>query len=159
MTKKQPTLAYEADKRQVRAQFAALCFKWQKKQKKTKVLLVSSRQTGRWIIPKGWPISGKTPSESALLEAFEEAGVRGVSYEQCIGHFSYSKNALDKTKISCVVAVFPVQVEKLLNSFPECDERKRMWLSPSKAAKEVSDNALKPILRNFDPRKINGLRA
>lgn len=153
--KQQMKLSIKSKKGEVRAQFAALCFKWSKKEKKTQVLLVSTRRTGRWVIPKGWPINGKTPGQSALREAYEEAGVKGTSFEQCVGHFAYHKRGNGKSMIPCIVAVYPVKVESLKKKFPELGEREMIWLSPSKAAKRVSDPALKPILRSFDPRKLS----
>lgn len=157
--KKQMRLSVGLKKGEARAQFAALCFKLCKKDKEPQILLVSSRRTGRWVIPKGWPINGKTPGQSALREAYEEAGVKGISFEQCIGHFSYQKRIQSKDKVPCIVAVYPVKVNSLKKKFPELGERKLAWLSPSKAAKKVSDPALKPILRNFNPNKLAFMRA
>ncbi len=154
MPKKQLKPEFKSGNGTVRAQFAALCFKRLEKEKKTRVLLISTRRTGRWIIPKGWPIKGKTPGQSALREAYEEAGVKGTPYEQCVGHFTYSKHIPDDSAVPCIVAVYPVKVDSLQADYPELGERKRIWLSPSKAAECVSDPALKPILRNFDPGKL-----
>ena len=80
-------------KRDVRSQFAALCYRV--KDGKTRVLLVTSRGTGRWIIPKGWPMDGKTPAETAAQEAWEEAGVTGKVQDMCLGLFSYRKTMED----------------------------------------------------------------
>src|SRR5580700_8279053 len=57
----------------------------------TEVMLLTSRQTKRWIIPKGWPMRGKTPHASAAREAFEEAGVIGQVAKRPIGSYSYVK--------------------------------------------------------------------
>ena len=54
-------------------------------------LLVTSRETGRWIIPKGWPIEGMKPAKTAAREAYEEAGVRGTVSDKAIGNYSYKK--------------------------------------------------------------------
>jgi len=75
MIKQLPLSLHGAAKGEVRTQFAALPFRV--KEDKVQVLLITSRGTGRWIVPKGWPMEGKTPAESALQEAWEEAGVQG----------------------------------------------------------------------------------
>ncbi|MEM1303059.1 MAG: NUDIX hydrolase, partial [Pseudomonadota bacterium] len=78
------------DKRDVRTQFAALCYRIVSD--KTQILLISSRRTGRWIIPKGWPIDGRTPSSCALTEAWEEAGVVGKVTGGCLALYTYLKD-------------------------------------------------------------------
>ena len=71
-----------AVKSESRTQFGALCFRRSKTQKAgVELLLVSSRDTGRWIIPKGWPMDRETPAAAAAMEAWEEAGVRGRVYK------------------------------------------------------------------------------
>ncbi|MCY4008059.1 MAG: NUDIX hydrolase [Rhodobacteraceae bacterium] len=159
MPKSQMKLPLTSGKREARTQFAALCFKSVKRKQKTRVLLISSRRSGRWVIPKGWPMNGKTPAQSALREAYEEAGVRGRPINQCVGHFSYKKRISDKSSVLCIVAVYPVKVDDILTDYPEHGARQRVWLSPSKAAERVSDPTLKPILRNFDPLKLAAMPA
>jgi 8-oxo-dGTP pyrophosphatase MutT (NUDIX family) len=75
LVKQLPISVGGGKKSDVRTQFAALCYRVVKK--KVKVLVISSRGTGRWIVPKGWPMDGKTPADAALQEAWEEAGVIG----------------------------------------------------------------------------------
>ncbi|MEN9850080.1 MAG: hypothetical protein RL128_243, partial [Pseudomonadota bacterium] len=58
-----------------RTQYGALC--WRMHRGKVEVLLITSRDTGRWVIPKGWPIDGLAPAQTAAREAWEEAGVEG----------------------------------------------------------------------------------
>src|SRR5690606_4821481 len=55
------------------------------------ILLVTSRQRGRWIVPKGWQATGLSPSRSAAREAFEEAGVIGPIGPDPIGSYRYAK--------------------------------------------------------------------
>ena len=91
-----------------RTQFAALC--WRSTRGRTEVLLVTSRETGRWVIPKGWPIAGLSPAEAAAREAWEEAGAKGKMAEQALGFFTYDKvldRASDPVALPCIVAVFP----------------------------------------------------
>ena len=151
---KQAKLVIPSRKTDVRAQFAALCFRWIKEQRESRILLISSRDSGRWILPKGWPVNGRTPAQSALLESYEEAGVQGKVYDQCMGHYSYTKLMGNRRAVACVVGVYPIRVKSLLKKFPERGERRRIWLSPKDAAKMISEPALKPMLRQFDPRKL-----
>ncbi len=145
-------------KREARAQFAALCFRTKKKGH-TEVLLVTSRRSGRWVLPKGWPIEGLTPVQSALREAFEEAGVQGKPLDQCVGHYWYRKALSEKAMLPCIVSVFPVQVRELSATFPEFAERRRMWFSQKNAAARVDEPALKQILRQFDPTRLRSAKA
>ena len=72
-----------------------------------KVMLITSRETGRWVIPKGWPKRGVKPFRLAALEAFEEAGLRGRIAEKAFGHFRYDKLMDDGSKVRCDVGVYP----------------------------------------------------
>lgn len=130
-------------KREMRAQFAALC--WRRREERIEVLLVTTRETGRWVIPKGWPGQDRTPAECAALEAFEEAGVRGIGSERCVGIFTYVKEMPDDD-LPVVVAVFPVEVSQLLDEWPEMTERTRRWAPLKKAARIVSDPGLRRLL-------------
>ena len=152
-----------ASKRETRTQFAALCYrvvgtkaskKGGGKTPKLEILLVSSRDTGRWIIPKGWPMDAMTPAAAAAQEAWEEAGVRGRSNGQCVGLYAYDKWLDEELSLPCIVAVFPVEVKKLDKDFPEAAERKRKWFSPKKAAQKVDEPELKAILQSFDPTRL-----
>jgi 8-oxo-dGTP pyrophosphatase MutT (NUDIX family) len=137
-------------KRDVRTQFGALC--WRRRNGKVQVLLVTTRKSKRWIIPKGWPQDGATPAQAAITEAWEEAGVKGKVRTICIGIFSYLKGLPGDETLPCVVAVFPVKVTSLANDWPEKKMRKRKWVSPKKAAALVSERELAGILLSFDPR-------
>ncbi len=141
-----------ASKSDVRTQFAALCFRIDKG--KMKILLITSRGTGRWIIPRGWPMDNKTPSEAALTEAWEEAGVKGKSYQVSLGLYSYTRDIGDEKQVPCVAMVYPVRVETLSDEFPEAGQRKRKWVSPKKAAQEVSEPELANIIKAFDPGEL-----
>lgn len=136
----------------MRNQYAALCFR--RKKNGVEVLLISSRDSARWIIPKGWPMAGKTPAEAALTEAWEEAGVKGHALDLCVGLYSYHKAMADGQSVPCVVAVFPVEVKRLSDTFPEAGQRRRKWFSPKKAAARVREPDLQLILREFTPPKL-----
>jgi len=140
----------EKQKRQLRTQFGALC--WREKDGEVQILLVTSRGRGRWIIPKGWPVNGQTPSAAAAAEAWEEGGAEGVPGKDCLGIYSYLKAPERKrAKVPYVVAVFPFQVERLQDDFPEAGQRRRKWASPTKAAKLVEEKDLAKIIRHFAP--------
>lgn len=139
-------------KTDLRTQFAALCYRIRKD--KPEILLVTTRNSGRWIIPKGWPMTGKTPGECALIEAWEEAGVQGKHSDQCIGMFSYTKLTDPNQPLPCIGLVFPVRVKSLAKSYPEIGQRNRKWLRPKKAATRVAEPELAEILRHFDPRHL-----
>ena len=114
------------------------------------VLVITSRGTGRWIIPKGWPQVGRTLAETALCEAYEEAGIRGEVSPVAIGSFSYCKTDLSPERINqFTVAVFAVQFTAQEKNWPERDQRICEWVSPQKAAKRVEETELKQILKQF----------
>ena len=133
-------------KRDMRAQFAAL--PWRRVDGRIEVCLITSRDTGRWIVPKGWPMPGKTPSEAAATETFEEAGLRGVVSTRCAGIYTYLKDLDDGIELPVMVAVFPLEVTKSHADWPEAKVRTRKWFSLKKAARNVSDPELRDILRD-----------
>lgn len=154
MVKQLPIRTRAAHKSDVRTQFGALCYRV--KQGKLKILLVTTRRSGRWIVPKGWPMDKQTPAQSAAQEAWEEAGVIGKPQDRCLGLFSYLKVTADGDKdLPCLAMVYPVLVQSLAADFPEKDQRRRKWFSPRKAAERVSEPELARILRDFDPRILH----
>ena len=109
-------------------------------------MLVTSRETRRWIIPKGWPKRGKSPHRSAAREAFEEAGVLGAVGRRPVGSFSYEKRLKNGGSVECKVRVFPLEVKRQRKEWPEKQERRVKWLSASKAAARVKDPVLSKII-------------
>lgn len=130
------------------AQFGALC--WRRGPEGLEILLVTSRGTGRWIIPKGWGMRGKTPPETALREAWEEAGVKGQAGESCLGVYRYDKERSNGSRIPCVVSVYPVRVAELSAAFPEAGQRRRAWFPPDEAAALVDEPELRRLLAEFE---------
>jgi 8-oxo-dGTP pyrophosphatase MutT (NUDIX family) len=131
-------------KRPARVQVAALCYRGTGDEKR--VLLITSRDTGRWILPKGWPIDGLDAPHAAMQEAWEEAGVKGEVNTSPIGQFSYEKS-MDSGGISrCDTSVFAVNVTEFLDNYPEAQERKRKWVTPTEAANMVQEPELSAIL-------------
>lgn len=135
-------------KRGVRSQFGAVCYR--KRKGKVEVLLVTSRGKGRWIIPKGWPMADLTPAEAAAVEAYEEAGVDGKVHPLCLGIYSYCKGS-GSDAMPCVVALYAVEVTRILRRFPERGERKRRWYAQKRAASLVQEPELKTFLERFRP--------
>src|SRR5690348_5344484 len=113
------------------------------------IMLVTSRETRRWIIPKGWPKKGKLPHHSAAHEAFEEAGVVGAVAKRSIGSFSYEKRLKNGSAVVCKVRVFPLQVRRQNKQWPEKQERVVKWLSASQAAERVKEPMLGEIIRRL----------
>lgn len=147
---RQSTIPLSTGKHGVRTQFAALCFRG--KGSGTEVLLVTSRTTKRWIVPKGWPMAGMTPVEAASREAWEEAGVKGRISTTCAGIYSYTKILEEEgDNLPCVVAVFALKVDKIADDFPEREERRRKWFSLKAAATKVDEPELAQLILNFQP--------
>ena len=141
-----------AKKTGLRTQFAALCYRLRKG--KPEILLITSRRTQRWIIPKGWPQDGMRPAQSAAIEALEEAGVEGKLHDFSIGVYSYTKNHVSGRALPCVGIVYPLKVKRIHERYREVNQRKRKWFSLAQAACKVSEPELAHIIRNFEPNKI-----
>src|SRR4029079_2771377 len=108
------------------------------------VMLVTSRERRRWIIPKGWPKKGKSARRSAAREAFEEAGVIGSVARRSVGSFSYKKELRNGRVVLCKVRVFPLRVKRQTQEWPEKAEREVKWLSRPQAAKTEKEPGLGP---------------
>ncbi len=134
-------------KRPARLQFAALCYR--EGVKGTEILLITSRDTGRWVIPKGWPMAGKQAAEVAAREAFEEAGVEGEVSPKSIGTYVYQKKLKAGLATECRVKVFPVRVTGFADEFPELGQRRREWVSPRDAASRVDEPDLRQLISEF----------
>lgn len=135
-------------------QVAALC--WRMKRGKVEVLMVTSRETRRWVIPKGWPMEGLSPEEAAAREAWEEAGVLGRISSEALGRFVYDKILRDRSTRSCCVTVFPMRTEEVKARWPERKERRRKWHGAAEAAGLVAEAGLSELLEAVgeDPRLV-----
>jgi 8-oxo-dGTP pyrophosphatase MutT (NUDIX family) len=127
-----------------RTQYGAVC--WRMHRGKVEVLLITSRDTGRWVIPKGWPIAGLTPADTAAREAWEEAGVEGSVLEYELGAFGYDKVLGPKSVVPCSVQVYGLRVAGLKDKFPEKKVRRRKWFDHDKAARKVAEPELRELL-------------
>ena len=129
-------------------QVAALCWRFSPRHG-VEVLLITSLNSKRWIIPKGWPEAELSPGENAAREAFEEAGVTGKIGAEPVGSYHYLKEKKDGGGMPCTVNVFALAVTKQLDDWPEKGARQLLWLPPEQAAAKVSEPALRQLLQNF----------
>lgn len=132
-------------KRPLSLQVGALCLD----AKTGQVLLITSRGTGRWVIPKGWPMEGHSLPGAAAREAWEEAGVEGRIIHEEIGRYGYDKEQDSGFAVPVEVAVFPLHVEKCRQDFPESEQRERRWFTPDEAVPLVAEAGLKRILQSL----------
>ena len=115
------------------------------------LLLVTSRDTGRWVVPRGNPVPGLPPHLSAAQEAYEEAGVRGPVTSIVVGGYGYRKTRRSGRGVRAHVTLFALAVEEELEEWPEAGVRTRRWFSPDEAAEAVIEPELKELLRGFAP--------
>lgn len=126
-------------------QVAALPLRWDDRSR-LRILMVTSRDTGRWVMPKGWTMKGEAPWRAAEIEALEEAGVVGHVSHVPIGDYFYEKTLGDGTKLPCRVELFPLLVRDLKRDWKERDQRRRRWFSVGGAARAVNEPSLVDIL-------------
>lgn len=122
---------------------------WRGKGAKFKMMLVTGRSSGRWTLPKGWPMFGKTLAEAAAQEAYEEAGVEGAVEQQPIGRFNHTKSHAALGKLEVTILVHPLEVRRVMSSWPEKGARERRWVDPGEAADLVDNPQLTRILLDF----------
>jgi 8-oxo-dGTP pyrophosphatase MutT (NUDIX family) len=127
-----------------RSQYAALPFRMT--DDGLRVLLITSRETRRWVIPKGWPEKELLPHELAAREAYEEAGILGRTERSPAGSFRYEKRLTEKKAVLCIVDVYLLEVEQELDEWPEKGQRERRWMTPAQAALLVGEGGLVEVL-------------
>jgi len=131
-------------------QVAALCWRHSpRRSSQLEVLLITSLNSKRWILPKGWPETELSPAENAAREAFEEAGVTGKVEAQPIGSYHYLKAKKDGGGMPCSVDVFALAVTKQLDDWPEKNARELAWMPVEQAMMQVSEPGVLQILKNF----------
>jgi 8-oxo-dGTP pyrophosphatase MutT (NUDIX family) len=113
------------------------------------ILLITSRETGRWILPKGWPIMGKKPHVCAAKEAMEEAGVTGKIGKSALGSYRYVKRLPKNATVPCSVEVYPLMVERQLKRWPEQGQRSLGWFDAAAAAALVEEEELRGLIEAF----------
>jgi 8-oxo-dGTP pyrophosphatase MutT (NUDIX family) len=110
------------------------------------VMLITSRDTGRWVIPKGWPKRGLGPPDSAAREAMEEAGITGRIGDRSIGFYQYEKRLADGSAVPCTVETFALEVDGQFASWPEQDQRRTQWFELQQAADAVQEPELSAMI-------------
>lgn len=130
----------------LRTQHAALPFR---EETALEILLITSRETQRWVIPKGWPMESLQPWETAAREALEEAGVEGAVSHKPLGAYIYEKRLVGGILVPCSVNVFPLAVERQRKTWREKEQRAQRWLSVEDAIEAVQEQGLKSLLRAF----------
>lgn len=128
---------------------------------KFRVLMVTSRGTGRWVIPKGWEMNGLKPWKAAAIEAMEEAGAEGQIGRLSLGSYHYEKWISEGKSVPCQVQIYPMRVKALRTRWKEQRDRTRRWFSLKGAAREVHEPELRDLflsLAQKGPRKHKALR-
>ncbi len=113
------------------------------------IMLVSSRETRRWIIPKGWPMAGRDNAAAAAIEALEEAGLLGEIDSAPFGAFHYEKRLARGDLVLCRAEVFPLRVVRQRENWREKHERDTAWFSAEQAMALVSDQELAELIARF----------
>jgi 8-oxo-dGTP pyrophosphatase MutT (NUDIX family) len=113
------------------------------------VMLISSRRTRRWVLPKGWPKKGLDGPGTAEREAFEEAGLIGEMLRISVGTYAYDKHMPKGAPVRCEVQVFPLKVERQRKKWPERHERLTAWFPVRAAADLVDEPELRDLLLAF----------
>ena len=114
-------------------------------------LLITSKSTRRWIIPRGNPIPGLSPAQSAAQEAYEEAGLTGLVSAQEIGAYRYEKARRNGSSVTANVHVFPLRTTVQSGEWPERHEREWRWFTRAEAVDAVAEPGLKDLIRDFTP--------
>lgn len=113
------------------------------------VMLITSRTNGKWMLPKGWPMAGKTDPQAALQEAHEEAGLEGMVSEEPLGSYHFIKIFDDGSTLPSQAVIYSLQVTKQRRRWKERGQRKRKWFSLSKAAGLAYEPDLARFLNNL----------
>jgi 8-oxo-dGTP pyrophosphatase MutT (NUDIX family) len=135
----------------LRAQIAALPYRIDRAGR-PEILLITSRETRRWVIPKGWPMKDIEDHHAAAQEAFEEAGVTGRVGLLTVGAYFYWKRRRTRSDL-CEVDVYQLEVSEELEDWPERSQRQRSWFSREEAADRVDEPGLREILKRFHPQR------
>ena len=136
-------------------QIAAL--PWRMGEQGVEILLVTTRTTKRWLIPKGWTMDGKADHEAAEIEAYEEAGVMGVANITSIGNYGYIKLSDSGKPRHLNVRVYALEVKRVLGEWPERSERERIWVSPQQALTMIGEPELLPVIAAFHAPKSEAM--
>jgi uncharacterized protein len=114
-----------------------------------RIMLITSRETKRWVLPKGNLIKGLSAHQAAEHEAFEEAGITGVISQTPIGIYPYFKRIPNQAAVPMEVTVFPLLVMDQADDWPERQERETSWFSQADAAAAVEEAELAALILSF----------
>lgn len=131
-----------------RQQYAAIPWRMTA-DKGVEILLATSRDTKRWVIPKGWPMKGRKPHIVAAIEAMQEAGLHGKIEKTKLGEYDYEKRLKGGSSVDCRVEVFALRVERQRKKWPEKAERVTYWFPYATAAQQVDEAQLRDIILAF----------
>jgi 8-oxo-dGTP pyrophosphatase MutT (NUDIX family) len=129
-------------------QFAALPYR-QVSESAFEVMLITSRDTGRWVIPKGWANERETGWDCAAREAREEAGLVGEIQKRPVGSYHYMKVFDTGLPAWCTVEVFALKVVERLETWAEQGERAARWFTLDEAASAVDEPELSALIRDL----------
>jgi 8-oxo-dGTP pyrophosphatase MutT (NUDIX family) len=130
-----------------RLQVAAL--PWRRTPDGIEIMLITSRDTGRWVLPKGWPEPGEALCQAAAREAVEEAGLSGEISAREAGRYFYAKARSNGEDWPCEVLVYPLEVTTESNRWKERAKRTRRWMSGPDAAAAVNEPDLGQLIASF----------
>lgn len=136
-------------KRELRRQYAAL--PWRRFEGGLEILLITSRETRRWVIPKGWGKKGEPPMIAAAREALEETGVAGRVTEEALGEYRYDKVMKSGRTQSVRVAVYALEVLHEHSDWPEREVRDKLWIAIGEASGLVDEPELQRLIAQFEP--------
>lgn len=131
-----------------RLQYAALPWRVSEEHG-VEILLATSRETKRWVIPKGWPMKGRKPHIVAAIEAQQEAGLHGRVEKSRLGEFEYEKRMKGGGLVDCRVEVYAMRVERQRKKWPEKGQRVTYWFPFAVAAEQVDEPGLREMILAF----------
>ena len=135
-------------------QIAALCYR-KTQQGEVEFLLVTSRETKRWILPKGWVMKNKSGLQAAIREAWEEAGVADViETKEPIGFYLYQKILKSGITYKIRTSVYPLLVKKIERKYPEAHQRERKWCSLGEAVELIGEPDLARLISNISKEEL-----
>lgn len=121
------------------------------------ICLITSRETGRWVLPKGWPKPEKQNHLMAKIEAEEEAGLIGSISQQCLAAYHYKKKLHIFAAITCRVEVYPFAVSAQNLRWPEDHQREILWTPLENAITLIEEDELTAILGKLTPAALTEL--
>ncbi len=120
---------------------------------------MTGRRSGQWMIPKGWPMRGKSLAKAAAREAYEEAGVEGVVDTKPLGSFRHVKEHLLVGPLEVSILVHPLAVRRELRTWPESGQRERKWFKLEDAARSVNSSELGALILQLGERVTTKAKA